>query len=172
MTDKNDPEGQSNPTASRPYMPGYGIQDAASGRGLLPWSWAVERLTQARSYWVATARPDGRPHAMPVWGVWMEEAFYFSCGQASRKARNLALNPACVVGCEPADEAVILEGRAELVTDPLTIARFAALYGPKYGWNMEGFAEPVYRVRPVAAFAFLAAPGEFTGSATRWTFPE
>ncbi len=172
MIDNNDPERQSNPTAGRPFMPGYGILDADSGRGLLPWSWAVERITRARSYWVATTRPDGRPHVMPVWGVWMDEAFYFSCGQESRKARNLSVNPACVIGCEPADEAVVLEGRAELATDAETITRFAALYGPKYDWNMEGFAEPVYRVRPATAFAFLAAPGEFTGSATRWTFED
>jgi hypothetical protein len=56
------------PKASRPYMPGYGILDAKSGSGLLPWSVAVERLTEARNYWIATTRPDGRPHAMPVWG--------------------------------------------------------------------------------------------------------
>jgi hypothetical protein len=52
---------------------------------------------------------------MPVWGVWMEEAFYFSCGQASRKARNLALNPACVVGCEPQ---VLFLRRSNLLVAP------------------------------------------------------
>jgi len=59
------------PSASRPYMPGYGLLDAAQGAGLLPWSWAVERLQRSHDYWVATVRPDGRPHVMPVWGVWM-----------------------------------------------------------------------------------------------------
>ena len=54
------------PKASRPHMPGYGILDANSGKGLLPWSWATERLAKARNYWVATTRPDGNPHAMPV----------------------------------------------------------------------------------------------------------
>ena len=51
------------PKASRPYMPGYGILDAQSGKGLLPWSWAVERLSDGHNYWVETTRPDGRPHA-------------------------------------------------------------------------------------------------------------
>jgi hypothetical protein len=55
------------PRASRPYMPGYGIVGPTQGSGLLPWSWAEERLTASRNYWVASSWPDGRPHAMPVW---------------------------------------------------------------------------------------------------------
>ena len=80
-------------------MPGYGILDANGGRGLLPWAWAVERLTRARNYWIATTCPDGLPHCVPVWGVWLDDdnAFYFSSGTQSRKARNLAANPNCVV---------------------------------------------------------------------------
>jgi general stress protein 26 len=158
------------PQASRPYMPGYGILDADQGRGLLPWTWATERLIRARTYWIATTRSNGRPHAMPVWGIWLNNAFYFSTGAQSRKARNLAANPDCVVGIELDDEAISVEGQARLVTDPFVIQRFAQAYGAKYHWNMEGFAEPVYMVRPKVAFAFSATTGEFEGSATRWTF--
>ena len=164
------PHSAAEPKASRPHMPGYGILDAKSGRGLLPWGWATERLEKARNYWIATTRPDGRPHAMPVWGVWLDGAFYFSTGRESRKARNLAANPRIVVGAEPADEAIVVEGVAEAVTDPALLRQFADLYGAKYQWDMEGFAEPVYAVRPAAAFAFIAGTGEFTGSATRWLF--
>jgi hypothetical protein len=57
------------PKASRPHMPGYGIVPADSGDGLLEWAWAVERLNRSRNYWIATARPDGRPHVAPVWGT-------------------------------------------------------------------------------------------------------
>lgn len=151
-------------------MPGYGILDEESGKGLLPWSWAVERLERAHNYWVATTRSDGRPHAMPVWGVWFDGRFYFSTGKQSRKARNLAENPRCVICVEPADEAIIVEGRAEEITDRRLLRRFAEEYGPKYQWDMEGFSEPVYAVEPTVAFAFESAPGEFTGSATRWIF--
>jgi general stress protein 26 len=158
------------PRASRPHMPGYGIQDENAGRGLLPWSYAVERLTGARSYWIASSRPGGRPHAMPVWGVWIDDSFLFSSGSESRKARNLAVNSYCVVCVEPADEAIVLEGVAELVEDAMLKQRFAETYSAKYNWEMEGFDEPVYRVRPTVAFAFTTAPGQFTSSATRWTF--
>ena len=156
--------------ASRPYMPGYGLLDADQGRGLLPWTWATERLIKARTYWIATTRSDGRPHAMPVWGIWLDDAFYFSTGAQSRKARNLAANPYCVVGIELDDEAISVEGQAIPVADPIVIQRFAETYGTKYHWSMEGFAEPVYVVRPTIAFAFSSVTGEFQRSATRWTF--
>src|SRR5215468_389453 len=97
------------PKATRPYMPGYGILDANSGKGLLQWSWAREHLANARTYWVATTRPEGRPHLMPVWGVWLDDTFYFSTGRQSRKARNLAANPQCVVSIQAGDVAVVVE---------------------------------------------------------------
>jgi Pyridoxamine 5'-phosphate oxidase len=160
------------PKASRPYMPGYGILDAKSGSGLLPWSTAVDRLSQARNYWIATTRPDGRPHAMPVWGVWLADRFCFSTGQQSRKARNLAENSRCVVCAEPGNRTIIVEGVAELVTDPSLLKRFCVAYQAKYDWDMEGFAEPIYVVRPLVAFALASDEGEFTRSATRWKFGE
>ncbi len=153
-------------------MPGYGILEANAGRGLLPWSWATERLAKARNYWIATTRPDGRPHVMPVWGVWLDDQFHFSTGPKSRKVRNLAANPHCAVGIELADEAISMEGTVRRVTDPAMLQRFAEVYGLKYHWDMTNFAEPVYAIRPRVAFAFISSTGEFTGSATRWIFDE
>ena len=81
------------PSAGRPHMPGYDLPAADSGRGVMPWSWAAERLVGAHNYWLATSWPDGRPHVMPVWGVWLDTAFWFSCAGTARKARNLAADP-------------------------------------------------------------------------------
>jgi nitroimidazol reductase NimA-like FMN-containing flavoprotein (pyridoxamine 5'-phosphate oxidase superfamily) len=172
MTEENDLDRLAGPKASRPYMPGYGILDANRGRGLLPWSWATERLAKARTYWIATTRLDGRPHAMPVWGIWLDNRFYFSTGQESRKARNLAANPSCVVSVQAGEEAIIVEGVVEQIADPAAIRQFCDAYSAKYQWDMEGFAEPVYAVRPGVTFAFISGTGEFTGSATRWVFDE
>ena len=83
------------PIASRPVANGYGIP--ATDEGLLPWSWAEEKLAAARNYWVATASADGRPHAMPVWAVWIDGALYFGTGATTRTARNLAANPRLAV---------------------------------------------------------------------------
>jgi PPOX class probable F420-dependent enzyme len=151
-------------------MPGYGILNADSGTGLLPWSWAEERLLNARNYWVATTRPDGRPHCMPVWGIWLDGTFYFSTGPRSQKARNLARSPRCVVCPERADEAVILEGVAEEITDPSLLKRFREVYEAKYQWDMDTSAGGIYVVRPLVAFAFRET-NDFLGSATRWHFP-
>ena len=59
----------SEPRASRPSMPGYGLAAENEGQGLLPFQWARERLERSRNYFVSSVRPDGRPHSMPVWGV-------------------------------------------------------------------------------------------------------
>ena len=112
-------------------MPDYGISGADEGEGLLPWEWAAERLSVSHNYMVATTRPDGRPHVMPVWGVWLDDAFYFSTGRQSRKARNLGANPHCVVSTDRAEEAVILEGLAEEVAEGASLCRPA----PRRFWR-------------------------------------
>src|SRR3954454_8871478 len=114
------------PKAGRPHMPGYGMPRGT--KGLLAWSWAEERLRTSHNYYVMTVRPDATPHAMPVWGIWVDERFYFSTGATSRKARNLAANPSCVVCTEDSAEAVVVEGTASAIADP---SRVAAL-GPHY----------------------------------------
>ena len=159
------------PRAERPFMPGYGLEPADGGKGLLPWRWAEERLAAAHNYWVATTRPDGRPHVMAVWGLWLDGAFYFSTGRESRKARNLAANPYCVVCTERADEAVIVEGVASEATDPADLRRFAAAYKEKYHWEMDPEAGPYFVVRPAVVFGFIEHGDQFTQTATRWTFP-
>ncbi len=151
-------------------MPGYGILDADKGRGLLPWNWATERLLKSRNYWLVTTREDGRPHVMTVWGVWQNDAFYFSTGSLSRKARNLAANPMCVVSIERADETVIVEGIAQQVTIHGEVKHIADEYKTKYQENIDPNLGPVYVIRPHVAFGFIGTPEEFTGSATRWQF--
>ncbi len=151
-------------------MPGYGIAEASGGKGLLPWAWAVERLTDAHNYFVATTRPDGRPHLMPVWGVWLDGAFYFSTGTSSRKARNLGANARCAVTPERAEESVIVEGIAEEVTDRQALRRFAEVYHEKYNWTLDTTAGGIYAVRPRVAFGFIEAADNFAKTATRWLF--
>jgi PPOX class probable F420-dependent enzyme len=161
------------PRASRPYMPGYGIKGPDEGSGLLPWSWASERLAASRNYWVTTLWPDGRPHVMPVWGVWDDEAVWFSSGLRSRKARNVAADPRCAVTTEDAAEPVVLEGRAEVIADTDAIGRVVDLMNVKYDAGMTvDFLDPAVnatiRVRPNRAFGI--AHDDFTGSPTRWVF--
>jgi len=156
--------------ASRPHMPGYGVAEPDEGKGLLSWTWAQRRLEKAHNYWIATSRSDGRPHLMPVWGVWLDHAFYFSTGAKSRKARNLRAEPRCAISTERGDEAVIVEGVAARLRPSAIPAGFAPAYKKKYGWDMSGNEEPVYRVRPEKAFAFIEHGDNFLKTATRWKF--
>src|SRR5260370_35840044 len=100
------------PRVSRPYMPGYGILAADQGSGLLPWSWAADRLASARNHWVTSTWPDGRPHSMPVWGMWDDSVLCFTSAARSRKARNLSAAPACAVTTRDANAPGIIQGTA------------------------------------------------------------
>src|SRR5208282_1152208 len=135
------------PRAGRPQIPGYGIVGEKDGRGLLPWSWAEKRLSRGWNYWLATTRPDGRPHLMPVWGLWWEGAFWFSTGDKTVKARNLASNPNCVVTPDRGDEAAIVEGRAEWIPASHTLEPLWTAYKKKYTWDMKGTGFFVVRPR-------------------------
>jgi hypothetical protein len=157
----------------RPDMPGYGILGLGEGSGLLPWSWAVERLTESHDYWVSTVRVDGRPHCMPVWGVW-DDALWFSSSLNSRKARNLSSNAHCTVATSDPSEPVVLEGTARLVSSERLLRSFVTSVNAKYGTDYGlDFFDPqrngVFAVVPDKVFGLVAA--DFTGSPTRWTFP-
>lgn len=159
-----------NPIAQRPYFGNtYGISPSAEG--LLPWSWAGHKLAAARNYWIGSTRPDGRPHVAPVWGVWMDEALYFSSDPASRKARNLALNPNIVVHLESGDEVVILEGIVKILDDQQIYKQVARTYNAKYQdqiMNEESSDGLVYALHPNNAYGWLEQ--DFVRSATQWKF--
>jgi hypothetical protein len=154
-------------------MPGYGLQPAGEGTGLLPWSWARERLESSHNYWLVSSWPDGRPHAMPVWGLWHEDEFWFSSSKPSRKSRNLTANPRCVVTTEDANNPVVVEGTARLVTSPQELDLMLTLENSKYSTNygiemLDPVLNSCFRVRPLWAFGLQA--DDFTVSPTRWDF--
>ena len=173
MAEQRQSAGQVAPEAERPNMPGYGIKKGR--KGLLQWDEVTEQLERSRNYWVCTTRPDGRPHAVPLWGLWLDDAFYFSTGRGTVKDRNLARNPAVAVHLESGDDAVMLEGRVERIADPATLARFDQAYGAKYGiYPIKEAANPddpglFYILCPPVAFAWRAR--DFGQTAPRVRFP-
>ncbi len=152
------------PEASRPHVPGYGIPTTA--KGMLPWSHADERLARSLHYWVATTSADGRPHSVPVWGVWVEGAVCFGGGPDTRWSRNLKANPKVAVHLEQGDDVVILEGdvdRVEASGDPLVV-RVQEAYEAKYKMP---HPPPFWVLRPRVAFVWH----KDLRSATRFRFP-
>jgi general stress protein 26 len=159
-------QSKAEPRPERPRIPDYGISKSRSG--LLPWKWAVKNLTESREYWMVTVRQDRRPHAMIIWGLWFDGAFWFGTGSKTQKARNLAKNPNCIVGTQNAAEAVILEGVAERVTDSAIRKKLEPPSLKKYGMSGGDGSEPLFRVRPQRVFGFIEK--SFPKTATRWTF--
>lgn len=163
-----------NPAAvkvSRPQMPaGYGLKEPKNKGGYLPWSHLEERMKQSRNYWIATTRPDGRPHVMPVWGMWVEGRFYFGTDNQSRKARNMAENPAIAVHLESGDDVIILEGTIErLIPEGALREKMNEESLAKY--KMPLFLPPgamMYALKPKVAFAW--SESDMHNTATRWAF--
>jgi hypothetical protein len=160
-------------------MSDYGVPSDPAGA--LPWSWAQQRLVRNRNYWVVTASASARPHAFPVWGVWLgdPERFWFSCSPTARKLRNIAENPQCVVTVDDTVECISVEGRARVadpVDDAVDIDQVVAAYISKY-WEdpavhseMEAFLRrhAITEVTPERAFGIIERDDEFAQRATRW----
>ena len=103
------------------------------GSAELPWSrprdiLATDTPGADLTFFVATVRPDGRPHSAGVGGTWVDDALYFVGGPGTRRSRNLAANPACSVSVRLRGIDLVLEGAAHRVTDSATLERVAAVY--------------------------------------------
>ena len=160
----------------------------------IPWSRALKQLealteksaeqVQAHpdTIWLATTRPDGRPHVTGIGALWVDDKFYFTSGPETRKSRNLAENPECVLSVALTGLDLVVEGRAERVTDAATLQRLAQCYADQ-GWpaqaTTEGLTAPysapsagrppwyLYAMKPVTAFGVATAE---PNGATRWEF--
>ncbi len=95
---------------------GYGLPE--TGKGQLTWAEVEARLRSSLQYWMATMRPDGRPHVVPRWGVWLDGRFWYDGSPETLHARNVANNSACTLNLENGWEAVILDGESVPATAP------------------------------------------------------
>lgn len=147
-------------------MEGYGVPK--SMKGALSWEWARKRLTESHNYLIVTVRPGGAPHAMPIWGIWLDNAFYFSTAKTSRKARNLQKNKHCIICTENVAEAVIVEGMARSLATGNVPQQAFEKYKAKYAWELDPKLGPVIAVQPRAVFAMPEK--QFPKAVTRWRF--
>jgi PPOX class probable F420-dependent enzyme len=150
------------------------VSDEFRTGGRLTWSWIDRRLRSMREIWVATADPDGRPDAVPVWFWWDGEVVYFTTKASSRKARNLGHHPEIVLLNGEGADPIIIRGRAEAVEDEDALARLDRAYAEKYvapdtGERATIFVEGdvVFRVRPRRVLAWEYAN---VGYRTDWDF--
>jgi len=158
-----------NCTVGLPHVPPlYGMKNPHK---FLPYSHAESRLAKSRNYWICTVRPDGRPHSIPVWGFWIDGALYFGTARSTRKARNLAHNPALSVHLESGDDVIILEGSAVEVdlSDKPIFKKLDAASRSKYKMPLMVVPQSVlYSLRPRVILAWTEK--NFPTNATRWQF--
>jgi hypothetical protein len=140
--------------------------------GWFAWPEVAARLGPWRSYWLATTNPDGSPHAAPVWGVVVDQAWYAYTERASVKARNLAADPRAVVHLEDGEDVLIVRGLLVPVEAGLeaVVAAFAAKYAEpddlQYHPSAADPATVFYRLEATAAHAWVLA--DWDASHRRW----
>jgi PPOX class probable F420-dependent enzyme len=111
-------------------MPAHQEEETMSG--FIPWNKVDLPLRALRSIWISTTRPDGRPHAVPVWFIWDGKSLYFITSRQLQKAKNLAHQSWIVVHAGDGDDVIILEGAVEIVIDQQELKRVDTAYREKY----------------------------------------
>jgi hypothetical protein len=171
VSKKNQSSPMNGPTISRPKIPTeYGVPK--NNKGLLAWSHVIERMTQARHYWICTVSPNGRPHATPVDGLWLNDRLYFGGSPQTRRNRNLITNPAVSVHLDSSEDVVILHGDASLHTPDQQLAvQLSKASAEKYGYapKPEDYKTSGVQIfRPLTVFAWK----QFPKDVTRWQLSE
>jgi hypothetical protein len=110
---------------------------------LLEWEWVLGLFASSRNAWLATVRPDGRPHAAPLWVVAVEGAIWFWTPDSTAKSKNLAHNNRAVLHIESGSDVAIIEARAcHREVTASVVESYAAKYSsssldPMGFWAME-----------------------------------
>ena len=115
----------------RPQLPkGYADNPAS----FVTWDWVAAQLSESKNYWLCTVRPDGRPHVVPRWGVFLDEKFYYDGSPETRHAQNLTTNPHVSLHLESGEKAIILEGTSTPASkpDPAFAKRLSEAFRAKY----------------------------------------
>ena len=113
--------------------------------GFISWNKVDLPLKAMRSIWISTTRPDGRPHAVPVWFIWNGTSIYFITRRDMQKAKNLANQPWIVVHAGDGDDVIILEGPVEIVTNQEELDRVDANYRDKYVDPHSGARDTIFQ---------------------------
>ena len=161
------------------------------GNAAIPWSRALKALVAdpakpagepPTTYWLATTRPDQRPHIAGVGAVWADGRLHFVSGAGTRKSRNLANNPNCVISVALSGLDLVVEGTARVVTDDPTLQRLAKVYAAQ-GWpasvrdgafaaeySAPSAGPPPWNLYVMTATAAFGVASAEPFGATRWRF--
>ena len=127
----------SHPKVTRPTFPKGYVDHPVSE---VPWEYVEQRLRDSVNYWLCSVRPDGRPHVIPRWGVYLDGKFYYDGSPETRHARNLEANPNISLHLESGSDVVIMDGTSQPAGKPAPefAVRLAEAYRAKYA--SEGYS--------------------------------
>ena len=147
-------------------VPGYQMPETCEN--LLAWDFVADRMSTSEFYWINTVYPDGRPHSVPLWGIWYEERFHCDGSTETAWSQNLTKNPRISVHTPDPNRVVIVHGIARFLEDDdldeASWDRLDTAYQTKYQVDT---GSPWIRVEPTKVLAWNG--GELT-TMTRWLF--
>jgi len=94
------------------------------------------RLQSSQNIWLASVRPDGRPHLAPVWFAWLRGILYVCIEPTSVKGENIALNQRVALSLEEGLHPIIFEGLAAPVPEPWP-EEVLSIFLKKYEWDLQ-----------------------------------
>ena len=155
------------PVVEKPDLP----PEYGNPKKRLEWDDVERRLESAPVYWIASTRPDGRPHVIPRDGTWLDGGLYYGGSPQTVHFRNITENPNIVVHVGDGMEAIIVEGRVEIskpteaMAKRISEASFAKY--PQYGRiDPSRYMGGVTVLRPRRVLAWTSLPE----NATRFRF--
>ena len=148
-------------------VPGYQMPEDTTQ--LLSWEFVTAQMAPSQHYWLTTISAAGRPHAVPVWGIWYANRLHFEGSMKTAWARNLVRDPRITAHLPNGEQVVIIEGTAHIIEDNDISAdewgTIDALFQTKYHVDK---GSPYWYVRPQKV---LAWDGGGLQTMTRWVFP-
>ena len=157
-----------NPMALRLELPrGYERSDT---HRVLSWNGIRRQLAEALNYWLVTSDQEGVPHVTPVWGTWVDDAFYFTGIPTAKWARNIETRPRASIHLESGDNVVIVDGVVEdlpSIQDEGVSREIVDSWTSKYGRLIpDPVADGMFCLRASKARGWT----EFPNDVTSWTF--
>jgi nitroimidazol reductase NimA-like FMN-containing flavoprotein (pyridoxamine 5'-phosphate oxidase superfamily) len=155
------------PVVEKPDIP----QEYGNPTQRLEWADVERRLERASVYWIASTRPDGRPHVIPRDGMWFDGGLYYGGSPKTVHYSNITRNPHVAVHIGDGHEAIIVEGAVEIEKPTEEMAALlsdeAFAKYPQYGRPEPSlYMGGVSVLRPRRVLAWTS----FTENATRFRF--
>jgi general stress protein 26 len=145
-----------------------GYKMPESKENLVSWNFVSEQMSLSRHYWISTVYFDGRPHVIPVWGIWHQNRFHFEGSMKTAWGQNILSNPYISVHLPSGDKVVIIEGTAHIIQDDEI---------DNDTWNiLDTTFQSKYQVEKGSPYIYvtpkkvLAWDGEELTTMTRWLF--